>query len=185
MGWTGFASGCTGIPSERTGSPLRPGEPDVHPDPPPGPPHAFVARSGRRNGRVHQARRHPRPGQVDLLQGQRLPPGPVQRRRHPVGRPDQPPYQPPQFRPRPLTPLIPCPGTREPRRPRFGPPEGERSRARNRVLPVVHTPSVIADALTVSDPDQGGEQGEQAEAVEGGVVAGHGQAVAARPDDDP
>jgi hypothetical protein len=59
------------------------------------------------------------------------------------------------------------------------------------VLPVVHTPStvhtpsIVADAHTVGDPDQGGEQGEQAEAVEGGVMAGHGHTVAARPDDDP
>ena len=47
------------------------------------------------------------------------------------------------------------------------------------------TTPVAVDGLVVRDPDQGREQGEQAEAVEGGVVAGHGQAMAARPDHDP
>jgi hypothetical protein len=41
------------------------------------------------------------------------------------------------------------------------------------VLKVVHTPG------------QGGEEGNQAAAVEGGVVAGHGQPVALRSDHDP
>jgi hypothetical protein len=37
----------------------------------------------------------------------------------------------------------------------------------------------------VRAPDQGREQGEEAEAVEGGVVAGHGQAAALGADHDP
>ena len=97
---------------------------------------------------------------------------PPRRRRHPIGRPDHPPHQPPQRRRAPSGPL-PHAGSTQPRSPRFGPPEGERSRPGNRLLDVVHTPG-----------QGGGQEGDQAAAVEGGVVAGHGQAAALRPGDD-
>jgi hypothetical protein len=47
------------------------------------------------------------------------------------------------------------------------------------VLEVVPTPE-----LPVLTAGQGGQEGDQAAAVEGGVVTGHGQAAALRPDDD-
>jgi hypothetical protein len=57
-----------------------------------------------------------------------------------------------------------------------------------RVLAVVHSPRAAAFAhlgAAVRAPDHAGEEGDQAEAVEGGVVAGDRQAQAARPGDHP
>jgi hypothetical protein len=90
--------------------------------------------------------------------------------------------------------IQPRPGSIQPRPSGFGPPEGERSRPGTGVLEVVHThgTGVLRGvhtpgrwvALTLHTPDQGGEQGDQAAAVECGVVAGHGQAATLRADDD-
>ena len=137
----------------------------------------------------------PRPGQADLGDGQRLPNRPGQRRRHPVSRPDQPPHKPPQLRHPQLghPQLWYPPPTIQPGPPRFGPPEGERSRGRGGVLPAVHNPprrwlwslepaGVIWRPL---GPDQGGQEPDQALAVEGGVVAGDRHAGPARPGHQP
>jgi hypothetical protein len=86
-----------------------------------------------------------------------------------------------------------------PHGPRLGGPEGERSRTGNGVLPAVHSPGLPVHPCTlrvhpcvltvhipwVRAPDHGRQQGEQAEAVEGGMVAGNGQAAAARPGHQP
>jgi hypothetical protein len=155
---------------------------------PPRPPNPLVARPGGGHGGRRHPRRHPRPAQRNLPDRQRLPNGPGQRRRHRISRPNQPPHQPPHLRQGPPGPPAPrgqfrsgdprhgLPTSRgglQPRTLGSGPPEGERSRPVGKVPAVVHSPG------------QGREQGDQAEAVEGGVVAGDGQAGAGRADHDP
>ena len=166
---------------------------------------------GGGHGRGGQPGRDPRPGQVDLAHGQRLPNRPGQRRRHPIRRPDRPPHQPSQLRRPPpdpgRSPLGPAVqpgrlrpgGVVQPRPPRFGPPEGERSRGAGGVLAVVHTPRAWvrnrrarSECLelggvvrVVLGADHGGQEGDQAQAIEGGVVAGDRQAGPARPGHHP
>ena len=105
----------------------RAGQPEVEPDPPPRSPDPAVARPGRRHRRLGQPRRHPRPAQLDLLDGQRLPEMAPRRRRHPVGRPDHPPRQPPQPRPSPPGPVAPGPRRRRLHPPGQGGEQGDQT----------------------------------------------------------
>ena len=146
---------------------------------------------GGGHGRGGHPGRDPGPGQVGLGHGQRLPNRPGQRRRHPVRRPDHPPHQAPQLR-RPPPGRPPGVPALQPRPSWFGPPEGERSRGADGVLLVVHSPraglrrlDVAGVVRVVLGADQGGQEGDQAQAVEGGVVAGDRQPGPARPGHHP